>query len=173
LFAAIGKVFRSAFLDSFFGRSLTGTNTPFEISSERMAAFFSVCPRLFRALCPVLVLPLPTAKLSPLPEIVHYNKVGELRERFLDNGVGLLINEVVAAYQRVNVEHDLALVAFQYGLALLKGNIDAEPVNAQPLVKIKQRRFRLVGRAAAYVRRLAELKDVLLRDGCEYYRQND
>jgi hypothetical protein len=33
---------------------------------------------------------------------------------------------------------ELALVAFQHGPALLKGNIDAEPVNAQPLVKIKQ-----------------------------------
>jgi hypothetical protein len=42
-FAAIGKaaLFRSAFLGSFFGRSLTGTNTPFEISSERMAAFLA------------------------------------------------------------------------------------------------------------------------------------
>ena len=51
-FAAIGKVALpcSTFTGSFFGKLLTGTNTPFEISSARRAFFFASISAFFAAL---------------------------------------------------------------------------------------------------------------------------
>jgi hypothetical protein len=50
--AAIDKAafYNSAFVGSFFGKALTGTNTPLSISSARRAFFFSSISAFFAAL---------------------------------------------------------------------------------------------------------------------------